>query len=1162
LNSEVNEATHTEVRSHIAGGGKFVWCVLQDADQDTQNAMLKAARALETKYGWAEGLIEFRWNHNIATWLTCNPNLIHVHLPGLSRQLQGIQSIEDALASLGRHSPARWVSFGDRESVRSSIQSHLLSKEGPALLHIAGFSGIGKTRTALEACRARTGTDGGGQELLELRGTFYLPRLDNLTPGIRQFLCAEGTHAKIIIDEVSLADIGRVDSMLGQFGERVRVVTLGPALRRDSQRVHQAANVVILPEPDMEEGVLAVIRGAGQGLMDQELRGIAAAAGHDLSLALLLVQATVRVGPTALPLVNLDGIFQRLLALFRGHLGDPDWFRNRYFALTVGIDIGIAGNLRDELTRLADFFTLPEAALARAIEEAVQCGLGKRVGARFFEAVPHALAARLFEETTWPMVRDRFDDFYQSLPPRLQLKFVERCQECSPQTQAETNEALASFFLACLDEWGVEGLVDRSRSRLFQAWAEFDPQRGLRWLRSAVQRTSREALLGLHGREDWSGGWSGRRQLVWLCQNLASFSEHFEDCEDVLFRLALAETEHGIGNNSTAIWQSLFWPVLANTEVPFPDRFPVLMRRLRVAADEEVPLVLSALFGVFDSRPLGMARPPAVVGGRLVPPFWMPQNRGELRTLLANAGRETIVALRNLPGRHREGALAMLIDHLQDFEVLGLLAEARDVLGGEGLNLDLRRRLKGSIERLLAILREDDQGREGLADRIAVWSSWLDELAPPDLPTAIQDLTAQNPWGFARTQPSRYEQLASRLLEAPETLAGLRGWFGSQAVRSGGSFAFALGRLDVEERAGATIEAWLSEGHAPQFVAQYLCGRSSGGHLPERWRRALDANASAQPAAVLEVTLWADQSLDGFYRLMNHHHRLGSGAAGYFQPLLYPEWSALLGAAERAEVLGYLRRCADGGETQADRVGLRLIASWYREEAVPPELYESAFTLFRMAIASPEEVDSYEWGVAAKRLVAVRPEMGAEALADVLFARGPGSYRLVDEAKEALVGLARSNPQAVLSAIEAAIADQGRRFALRLAELKGLFEAIDLPTFQRWVGENRERLLYIARHLASPYLDESGTAVVPPHTAWFLRQVATDDKLFVEFCAGRHHLEVRPAPTKTRQEMEAELAPFLSSQEPRLRDWARYEIDFVEGERRWHAEMDEEYGRT
>lgn len=112
--------------------------------------------------------------------------------------------------------------------------------------------------------------------------------------------------------------------------------------------------------------------------------------------------------------------------------------------------------------------------------------------------------------------------------------------ECSAAARAEVGDALAAWFRERFPSYEIGLLSEREPSRVFAACAELNPHLGLAWLRRAVERASPEELLAFDARTDGSGFWRGRRQVVWLCDHLAQFPEHFWQCEATLYRLGLA----------------------------------------------------------------------------------------------------------------------------------------------------------------------------------------------------------------------------------------------------------------------------------------------------------------------------------------------------------------------------------------------------------------------------------------------------------------------------------------------------------------------------------------------------------------------------------------------------------------------------------------------
>jgi hypothetical protein len=111
---------------------------------------------------------------------------------------------------------------------------------------------------------------------------------------------------------------------------------------------------------------------------------------------------------------------------------------------------------------------------------------------------------------------------------------------------------------------------------------------------------------------------------------------------------------------------------------------------------------------------------------------------------------------------------------------------------------------------------------------------------------------------------------------------------------------------------------------------------------------------------------------------------------------------------------------------------------------------------------------------------------------------------------------------------------------------------------QGWVrGHDPALVKYIARHLESPYVKD-GRPFVPPVTEWFLTEYEGDDRIFREFCAGRHSGEVlHGSASERRPSVEKAVRPFLEHPLRRVRDWARYEPEENDYEAKLDDIMDE-----
>ncbi len=701
---------------------------------------------------------------------------------------------------------------------------------------------------------------------------------------------------------------------------------------------------------------------------------------------------------------------------------------------------------------------------------------------------------------------------------------------------------------------------------MFKAWVELDPHTGLRRLREAVTEGTPEQLSSLRGEPDESGGWTGRRQVVWLCEHLANFGEHFFDCEDILFRLAQFETEPGIGNNSTLVWQSLYSPALAHTEVPFDQRFPLVIRRIQDATSETLPLVLGAAFLAVSPQATGLPYPPPVVGGRIVPTPWRPDTVGQLAMLQMLAGCQTLVALRDLAPPLAERGAAAVIDHLGNFLFFGLQKELRELLSGDNLTNPVRRKLVGTLEHLTAFYRERiGEGDERLDQRLRELETWLSDLLSADLITRVQDTTARLPWDVEHASPGRFKELATALCESPTVLGGLAEWFDSSEAKSAGAFGGALGYADEGGAVSETIAEWLAAGRCLDLVANYLRGVSTrGSGLPDRWVEMLDASPPAHPFAVARVTLAADVSERGLRRLLGLVPTLQGQAAAILQGLLFNGWWETLSPETKAHVLTTLEKLAESGDPDADRVALDLATNWSEggKNPIEPALVDPLMASVRRESMRVVRVDAHDWGIVMRLLASHRPETVADVLAATLTGLNPGLGSLRDAAGKALIGLASTAPAQVMEAIGRAILDPDRRSLFRAFVFRGLFEAIGAETVRGWVEANgREQTLYIARHLASPYVDEGGCPIVPPLTEWLLTTFETDEKVFREFCVGRHSNEARFGPVESREELQRKLAPFREFPIRRVRDWVAYELAYRDAEEKWDAQSDDELER-
>ncbi len=1161
---ELRDSSHDRIRDHLNAGNIYVWCVLQPMSQGKREEMDDKRTELARELEFDPEQVVFFWNDALAEILESHPCLIPDFLPSVSVRNQGVMSINRWLSESPdfRGLKIPWVDFAERDELKEKIRRHFLAHDESPVLHIAGISGIGKTRTALEACIENSDT----------ANTLYAPSLNELSKDFLYYIETQDVCIRLIVDEVSLAEFECLLHRFALIAHRVRLVTIGPA-RRDERRRPGDPMLMVLDEPDTTGGVLPVVKIAAPFLASQVQENIAEISGHDLRLALLLTFSTPE-DPNLrdVPVRNLDEVWTRITRLFAGRL-DASTFPNRYQLLTSAIDIGQAGQFRSELEYIADHFEVSVDDLDCVIRDAHQCGLGLKTPS-FFEAGPRTLAMWVFLDLLWPRLSPTLDQFLQQMPSdRLRRRFLERCQEVPPGQRDEILDRIGVFFLTHLGQPEIARLSDREQSRVFQAWAETDPQRGLQWLKQAVGTADDDNLRRLRGDPDGSGGWTGRRQVVWLCENLACFAEYFWDCEEILFRLAQVETEQSIANNSTNTWKEMYLPVLSNTEVSFPERLDHLIHRLQDASDETLDLIVSAGMGILDTSFSRMA-PPRIVGGRIVPEGWKPSTMQQLRDLQRDAGRRILSTALSLGNQLTERVAQHVISHLHRFVRIGLLIEAKefiDAMNPSSMHmLSLRATLEETIYREELISKDKEEKPE----YITTLRSWSTSIRPESVIDHVVDVTWRYPWtvhkdsikeGDPDDYAGIYSDVARLLIEEPGVLDSLLSWFDSPKCVSAEYLARHAGKQDKQMELMPTVRLWLEQGRCCDFVVGYLSGLvAQQGHLPTDVLETVDAIASVHRSLALKATIYADISKSGFERIMRIMPNAASEEILLLRSLARGRWAKRLSPNDKLVLLDRLLDLSKQPESPALGVAFTLVVCWTDIGAKELDhlLLPSALQLLNTATIPQHAVEAHDWKIVAEMIMMSFPQETADALAAALidFER----YDRKRYAEEVIKELATSFPHEVMLALGSRMLDETTASLFSIDVYRGLFEAVGVDEVRQWVEEHGEQAARrVARHLAGPHIDENGNPVIPEVTDWLLTKYGNNRKVFTEFCMGQHSGEVRVGHARDRREsLHSLVDPFVDHKKQWVRDWARHELESFREEVQWDDEIEDQRFRT
>ena len=248
---------------------------------------------------------------------------------------------------------------------------------------------------------------------------------------------------------------------------------------------------------------------------------------------------------------------------------------------------------------------------------------------RYWYVTPEVVVGFLFAEGWERFVAHDPESFLKRLPPHLQEQLFQRVATLATE---EVRNQVGKFFRTWFSNLNARDLANGPTTSLACAVVETLPRDYLPRLRSIIENALPGELGQIQGHLSRTD--EPRRTLVWLLERLVSFPEYFDDCEAILFRLAVEESEPHIGNNATAIWAGLFSIYFSGTATHFHERLKILEKRLERPDIARADLWSAALGLVLQWPPGRLLVGDAMAAGRLRPNDWQPANRTELQGCL------------------------------------------------------------------------------------------------------------------------------------------------------------------------------------------------------------------------------------------------------------------------------------------------------------------------------------------------------------------------------------------------------------------------------------------------------------------------------------------------------------------------------------------------
>jgi hypothetical protein len=576
-----------------------------------------------------------------------------------------------------------WVANRSAAAVAAAIDE-LVAGTDVVALHVQGVSGLGKTRSVMEAVRGKP------WEAL----VAYVHAADALPPGLAYQFERQKRHAILVVDECD----GRMHELIAQqipAGSRVRLITIGtPSGYRPKARIHKIG-------PVAEQSLREVVRLNVPSLPPGAARVTVAAADGNVKLALLLADDLARrPAPAAEGMITreiIESYVTRSLPSGRNLLASA--------ALALFASIGFESDAAGELQTVASGLGLSTLDLKAAAEDLHRDGLLSRLG-RFRAVAPHPLAIYLARRGWEQFAGQITASLLPSLDRSMTARILQRATDIGES--APVREAVIRM-LAPGGAFEEAGTADDDHDDILPYLAVLAPQV------IAGRLAATLAALDDQQRKDTA---FRRPEITLALEKLAWHRETFQTAADGLLSLAVTD-ENSSAAAGPRRWADLFGAMLPITSAPPQDRIRYLagiaastdVRALRLA-------VTAAARACAGHETVGVF--PEVQGGFLVAARGTPGTLQEAWDYVGSA----MDILADLAGDRdpdiadeAAGALAALIHpYLENRQLRDRLAQAISQLPPAGLT-----KARTQIEHLRALFARapgthDTAGREADLD--------------------------------------------------------------------------------------------------------------------------------------------------------------------------------------------------------------------------------------------------------------------------------------------------------------------------------------------------------------------------------------------------------------------------------------------------------------
>ena len=854
----------------LRAGGKYRLVIGADINYSKVQTRRKALREEAARLGIAldDDSIEVLTAGDLAEWAESRPSL------AVSQLIGGIRGIAEDFHEWAASNGAgtKWVASPARQVIADVVRN-LVETSGQSALHVEGVSGLGKSRTVLEALR--------GQPYESL--VVYVRDAEAFPPSLIRYLAGEGRIAILVVDDCDPRQHKNLAAAI-PAGSGLKLITIGePGPSRGEDEV--------LELPPIEDTAMAEILKLNRpNLWLEASQFVTEVAAGNVRLALLLAGVIEREPrASAAALITRDVI--------RTYVTDALPAGTSFLAccaLALFTRIGYQDELAGEIQLLSDVVGISETELRASARTLAELGLLASKG-RFRSVAPQPLAVYLASrgwEEFGSLVIER-------LLPRMSTDLAERLLQRAAEIGPSTAVLRAvNAVLARTELFGSLSTISESGySDVLIQLAILAPMKVSSKLSDLISAATDDELRA-NARV--------RQNLVWTLEKLAWHSDTFEQAADALLRLAVNETQ-AYSNNASGTWCSLFGLMLPSTAAQPSTRLAYL-RRISASSDvRERALAAKAAAGVLSPHETVMVSAERQ-RGVVVEPRGRPATYGDVWQYQ----RTAIQLLRQFVDDEDQEIAAAALD--------ALVSSIHPFLEHQAVRGDLFAALKSLPENGLRRVRTEVAHLEGLFQRVtnvegrqAGLDLLVAELPNPTKLEELRSLVHTRRWDLEEGELQRRITDVAQTISTEQGTEPLLALFANELPA-----AFELGRSLADIAPGAKSLAALTPlatGKNSPALVGYLWGLVEAGDAA-----AFDSYLDSGPGLELDaatrlgITVRGPQSDAGWQRIEQLMNALSVSQAT----------SGLFGwhvGIEVPRLITFLTRWIDRIETQYDYTG-------------------------------------------------------------------------------------------------------------------------------------------------------------------------------------------------------------------------------------------------